>query len=175
VGQGYAIGERGAMRRGEPATPREERDCVPGYAGAPPKGRPTFVRSLSRPPAEAEELRFDRTRLSDVRRYVEDGARLAGLEGTKRSDIVLAASELAANSILHGGGSGRVRVWCEASSFFCEVIDRGHIDDPLVGRRRPNPYQLNGRGLWIVAQVCDEVQVRTGDEGTVVRARMQLH
>ncbi len=63
----------------------------------------------------------------------------------------------------------------EPDAFVCEVADRGHIDDTSIGRRRPSPDQINGRGLWIVSQVCDQVQVRTGADGSVVRVRMNLN
>ena len=148
----------------------------PGYAeAATPQAPPSFVRSLPGAPEATDELNFDRTRLSAVRRFVGEAAELAGVSGGRRSDVVLAASELAANSILHGGGRGRVRVWAEPDAFVCEVADRGHIDDTSIGRRRPSPDQINGRGLWIVSQVCDQVQVRTGADGSVVRVRMNLN
>ena len=69
--------------------------------------------------------------------------------------------------------AGEVRVWREPDAFVCEVADRGRIDDALVGRRRPSPDQMSGRGLWIVNQVCDLVQVRSCPEGSVVRVRIE--
>ena len=83
-------------------------------------------------------------------------------------------SELAANSIVHGGGTGEARVWLEPNAFLCEVVDRGVIDDPMVGRRRPSPEQLNGRGLWIVNQLADQMQVHSDEDGSVVRFRFTL-
>jgi hypothetical protein len=43
-----------------------------------------------------------------------------------------------------------------------------------VGRRRPTSRQLHGRGLWLVQQLCDLVQVRTEPGGTVVRVQVPL-
>jgi hypothetical protein len=54
------------------------------------------------------------------------------------------------------------------------VRDRGRIDDPLVGRIRPGPEQHRGRGLWLVNQLCDLVQLRTSGNGTIVRMHMWL-
>jgi anti-sigma regulatory factor (Ser/Thr protein kinase) len=81
-------------------------------------------------------------------------------------------SELAANSICHGGGKGRVRLWREGPHAVCEVHDGGLITDPLVGRRRPNPREhIGGAGLWAVNQLCDLVLIRsTREQGTTVRA-----
>jgi hypothetical protein len=56
----------------------------------------------------------------------------------------------------------------------CEVADTGYITDPLVGRRRPTSRQLHGRGLWLVQQLCDLVQVRTEPGSTVVRVQVPL-
>jgi anti-sigma regulatory factor (Ser/Thr protein kinase) len=82
---------------------------------------------------------------------------------------VLAVHEIAANSIRHGGGRGTLRVWRDGGSLVCEIRDRGHIRDPLVGRTRPLPNATGGRGLWIANQICDLVQIRSTAAGTVVR------
>jgi len=55
----------------------------------------------------------------------------------------------------------------------CEVNDDGYLQDPLVGRRRPTPDAMGGRGLWLANQLCDLVQVRNGVEGCVVRVRVE--
>jgi anti-sigma regulatory factor (Ser/Thr protein kinase) len=65
-------------------------------------------------------------------------------------------------------------VWCEPGAFLCEVVDSGLIDDPMVGRRRPDPEQLNGRGLWIVNQMADRLEVHSGEDGSAVRFRIEL-
>ena len=51
--------------------------------------------------------------------------------------------------------------------------DPGPIEDPLVGRRRPRSDQLAGRGQWLVNQLCDLVQIRSGAEGSAIRVRMR--
>ena len=55
----------------------------------------------------------------------------------------------------------------------CEVRDEGRVSDPLVGRVRPTIDRRDGRGLWLVHQLCDLVQIRSGDDGTVVRAHVR--
>jgi hypothetical protein len=54
----------------------------------------------------------------------------------------------------------------------CQVSDSGCITDPLVGLRRP--LGPGGMGLWVVNQVCDLVELRTGKRGTTIRMHMSL-
>ena len=82
-----------------------------------------------------------------------------GLGPGRVSDLVAAASELAANSILHGGGRGLATVWDDGASVFVEVADAGTIVDPTVGLVRPDPAAESGRGLYIANQLCDEVSI----------------
>lgn len=145
-----------------------------GNPTSPPRSLP-FADALSAPHGVVEHFPFDRFQLSAVRRFVDAAAAEAGVDRTRRSDIVLAASELAANSIVHGGGTGEVRVWWEPDAFLCEVVDGGVIYDPMVGRRRPDPEQLNGRGLWIVDQVTDRLEVHSDANGSAVRFRIELN
>jgi anti-sigma regulatory factor (Ser/Thr protein kinase) len=91
------------------------------------------------------------------------------------ADLITAASELAANSVMHGGGSGTLRLWRENGSLLAEVEDRGRIEEPLVGRLRPGLAQEGGRGLWLANQLCDLVQIRSGAAGTTVRLHAAAH
>ena len=84
-------------------------------------------------------------------------------------DLVLAVSEAVTNSVLHGGGSGEIALWHDGSRLLCEIRDRGRITDPLAGRVRPRTDQLGARGLWLIHQLCDLVQLRTVGDGQVVR------
>jgi hypothetical protein len=43
-----------------------------------------------------------------------------------------------------------------------------------VGRVKPPPEQWSGRGLWLVNQVCDLTQIRSGAAGSVVRVHIGL-
>ena len=55
-----------------------------------------------------------------------------------------------------------------------EVRDAGRIADPLVGRQLPSWDAVGGRGLWLANQLCDLVQIRSSDTGTVVRIHTWL-
>lgn len=132
-----------------------------------------FEEPLDPAPAGAYEVGFDRDSLGAMRAFVAELAVDAGIDGDRREDLLLAVNELATNSIRHGGGRGRLRCWHQDGALTCEVTNRGRIDSPLAGRRRPPPGGLNGYGLWLVNQVSDLVQVRADDEGTLVRMRMR--
>ena len=104
-------------------------------------------------------------------------ARLAaneGLSSDRLADLVLAVDELATNTLRYARGEGSVRTWRENGTLLVEVADDGHIADPLAGRDCPPPTELGGRGLYLVNQLCDLVQLRSSPEGSVIRLHMYL-
>jgi anti-sigma regulatory factor (Ser/Thr protein kinase) len=127
---------------------------------------------LPEPETVVHGLPFNAEMIEAVRRAVERHAVRLGLDGARREDLMLAVNEIAANSVRHGGGFGRLRLWAEENALVCEIRDRGRIEHPLAGRERPQPGQPGGYGLWLAHQVCDLVQVRTLPEGSVVRLHM---
>ncbi|MCH5676766.1 anti-sigma factor RsbA family regulatory protein [Streptomyces gilvus] len=121
------------------------------------------------PVPDAPVFAFEAASLSEVRHLaVAEAARL-GLPSARLEDLALVAAELATNSVVHGGGSGSLRVWAEDDSVVCEVRDRGRLVDPLAGRRPASRDQRGGRGLLLVNLVADLVRLHSGDEGTTVR------
>jgi len=56
----------------------------------------------------------------------------------------------------------------------CEVTDGGRLDDPLAGRRTPAPSEPGGRGLWLMNQLCDLVELRATAAGVTLRLHMAL-
>jgi len=50
-----------------------------------------------------------------------------------------------------------------------EVRDKGHLTDPLAGRRPAPRAQRGGRGLLLVNLVADLVRLYTEPGGTTVR------
>jgi anti-sigma regulatory factor (Ser/Thr protein kinase) len=131
--------------------------------------RDVFGGELGEPSAPAELMDFGEGDLGRVRRSVSAHAAAAGLSDERAGDVVLAVTELATNSLRHGGGRGTLRTWREPDALVYEVRDGGRIGDLLVGRRAPRPNDEGGRGVWMANQLCDLVQVRSGDAGTVVR------
>jgi anti-sigma regulatory factor (Ser/Thr protein kinase) len=114
------------------------------------------------------------TDLAGVRALVREEASAAGLSRARVADLVLAVSEVAANTVRHARSSGTLTITRDPGEIVCEVRDAGVISDPLAGRRTPAPGALNGHGLWLVYQVCDEVVLLSGAGGTTVRMRMQI-
>ena len=138
-----------------------------------PIGDP-FAGTLPAPAGQPREMEFSLAEMSSVRSLVSEVAGRASLGRDRTEDLVLAVSELAANSLCHGGGTGTLLMWTQDGTLMCEVRDRGHITHPLVGRVVPTPDQQSGRGLWLVNQLCDLTQIRSSLTGTSVRVHMRL-
>jgi anti-sigma regulatory factor (Ser/Thr protein kinase) len=71
---------------------------------------------------------------------------------TTALEMLVAATEVAANAMRHGSGIAKVRVGRCYGRFVCEVIDRGTgFDDPLAGYLVPRDGI--GTGLWVARQL----------------------
>jgi anti-sigma regulatory factor (Ser/Thr protein kinase) len=128
---------------------------------------------LTPPPNDAERIEFAAGNGRNVRAFADHVAREHGLSPNGVENLVFAAGELSANSVLHGGGGGTITAWGEGSgSVVLEVRDAGLMDNPLAGRLRPNVDEVKGRGLWLVNQLCDLVQIRSGPAGTAIRVHV---
>jgi anti-sigma regulatory factor (Ser/Thr protein kinase) len=130
-------------------------------------------RPLAPVPAGAQIVGY-RQSLRELRTLIADYAQRLGLSQAKAVDFVLAASEVAANTLRHTGAGGTLSLWHADGELICQLHDSGNIVDPLAGRRSPNRDHPGGQGLWLVNQVCDLVELRTGADGTIVRLHMRL-
>lgn len=126
---------------------------------------------LPSPPDSAVTLCYERD-LRPLRTLVVAEARRAGLDASRCTDLVIAASEVAANTLRHTRAGGVVRVWQTERELLCQIEDDGHIRDPLAGYHRPADGMPGGQGLWLVNQVCDLAEIRTGTFGTTIRLHM---
>jgi anti-sigma regulatory factor (Ser/Thr protein kinase) len=142
------------------------------YVGPPPHG--PFAGELAAPSGVTAGLSFEGGQLAKLRTMVAEHARDAGLDAARVEGLVLAASEVATNSLLHGGGSGTITLWRDARHIGCDIRDRGCFEQPLVGRRRPSLGRSGGRGVWLANQLCDLVQIRSTPSGNVVRLQLSL-
>jgi anti-sigma regulatory factor (Ser/Thr protein kinase) len=125
-------------------------------------------------PPDAERMAFDDPHdLAELRRRVAAHGAREGVDGDRLGDLLLAVNELASNTLEHAGPPGLLQVWSDDRSVVCQVTDRGRITDPMVGRLPPPVGNLRGRGLWLVHQLCDLVQLRSGPDGTAVRLHMR--
>jgi anti-sigma regulatory factor (Ser/Thr protein kinase) len=153
-------------------TPDGPPERSPAFAG-PGLMPPACDRPLAPVPAGAHTVSYH-LGLRELRLLIADYAQRAGLPRPKAVDFVLAASEVAANTLRHTCAGGTLSLWQADGELICQLHDSGHIGDPLAGRRSPNRDHPGGQGLWLVNQVCDLVELRTGPEGTVVRLHMRL-
>lgn len=131
-----------------------------------------FGGPLPEPQGQVTECQIEASSLGTVRQLAVREARAAGLGQDRAEDFRLAVHELAANCLQHGGGYGGLLAWHEDGAALCEVRDAGIIHSPLVGRVEPDVSAEQGRGLWLVNQVCDLVQIRSSAAGSVVRIRV---
>ena len=112
-------------------------------------------------------------RCARLRSLTAAEAARAGLLSARIADLVLAVNEVATNSLRHGGGDGRLRVWRQPAVGGLRGERRG---PPRSRARRPPPPGADpgdSRGLWLANQLCDLVQLRSSAAGTTVRLHMQ--
>jgi anti-sigma regulatory factor (Ser/Thr protein kinase) len=140
-----------------------------GTHGMPPR----CDRPLTDPPPGAERLSYE-SDLRPVRALVAARATGYGLSETRATDLVLAVSEIAANTLRHTSGGGALSVWSATGEILCEVRDTGWIADPLAGRTKPPENPTGQQGLWVVNKVCDLVELRSSRSGTSIRLHMSL-
>jgi anti-sigma regulatory factor (Ser/Thr protein kinase) len=114
------------------------------------------------------------TDLAAIRAVVHRYAIKAGLSEARAIDLVLAVSEVAANTVRHAKSPGSLQIWYDTKEIVCQIQDEGTITDPLAGRRRPSLEARGGHGLWIVNEVCDQVEMASDQTGTTIRLHMDL-
>jgi anti-sigma regulatory factor (Ser/Thr protein kinase) len=144
-------------------------DRLPSDAYAPNAHVEGFAAPLPKPTDAVLRGTFAPADVPATRRTVAQYARRVGLTDEQVEILELAASELATNSIRHGGGAGTLAMWLEPGAMIVEFSDAGHLADPLTGRLVPPVDSTGGRGLYLVHQLCDLVQVRSSTQGTTVR------
>ena len=159
-------------RRSHPIVVHGDRD-EPSATYDGPDGAWTMLDApLPEPPVTPATFTLRPGQLRQLRAFVAERALGAGLAPHLIDDLVLAANEIASNSLLYAGGGADVRVWSDRT-VVCEISDSGVIKDPLVGRVLPGAEEHDPRGLWIANQLCDFVQVRSSTHGSVVRLHVR--
>ena len=133
-----------------------------------------FRTALDDIPDRAEHWEFGPDDLGEIRQWVSGQAASHGVSRDRLEDLSLALHEICTNSIRFGGGRGRLAVWIADGTLICDVLDRGRIDDLLIGRVLPPLDGLGGRGVWLANQLCDLAQLRSGDGFTQVRLHTRL-
>jgi anti-sigma regulatory factor (Ser/Thr protein kinase) len=94
----------------------------------------------------------------------------AQLPGTRRNDLVAAASEIVINALVHGRAPVGVRLWTTPGRALIAVRDAGDgFDDAFAGYLPPGTGHEGGMGLWLARQLCDHVDTVRQEGGFVVR------
>jgi anti-sigma regulatory factor (Ser/Thr protein kinase) len=100
--------------------------------------------------------------------------RLLGMPADRIADLTLITTELATNSLDHGGGACRLAFWYQAGHVVCEARDIGHWADPLAGRRPPAIAGSGPYGLFVVNAIADLLRTHTTRDGTTIHAYLRL-
>ena len=108
--------------------------------------------------------------LKEARDFAARAAEDFGLDGAACYDVKLAMSEAVTNAIQHGSSSPRdpikIGIAAEGQALVFEVLDTGRFV-PRVRRR--GALSESGRGLEFMRVLMDEVDLRPGDGGTLMR------
>jgi anti-sigma regulatory factor (Ser/Thr protein kinase) len=108
--------------------------------------------------------------LKEARDFAERAAAEVGLDDAACYDVKLAMSEAVTNAIQHGSSSPRdpikIGIAAEGQRLVFEVLDTGRFV-PRVRRR--GQLSESGRGLEFMRVLMDEVDLRPGDGGTLMR------
>jgi anti-sigma regulatory factor (Ser/Thr protein kinase) len=129
--------------------------------------------AMPEPPPSSETLKITGN-LAEFRRFVARRALTASMRPERIEKLVLAACEGATNALLHGKLPTTATVWTEEDEFVCEIVNGPAPLDPLAGRLPPDSRAPGGRGLWMINQLCDLVELRSSETATALRLRMAL-
>lgn len=130
---------------------------------------------LSTPKTGALCVPFERETLATLRASIEKFASEYGLKSAERIDLHLAVGEAAANAIKHGGGAGTLRMWRAGGEVVADVVCfEGRFDDVMLGYLAPPAMAQSGRGMWMIRQLCDWVEIRPRPRGSTVRMHLRV-
>ncbi len=151
----------GAMRRDDSLALVLRRRIPPGSESTPPLG--------------AFEYRFSPS-LATVplaRHLFEDWLEHLSLDAGERADLLLVASELCSNAVRHSSGKPgalAMRAWADGDALVVEVEDDGAGMELSHRLEDPDLDAEQGRGIYVVRALTDDLTVRRVEERTVVRA-----
>ena len=111
--------------------------------------------------------------LGALRQAIASDPIVSSLSRERLYDLVFAVNEAATNALAHADGTCTARLWHDGTSVVSEISTDSVIDDVAVGSRRPAPEATSGRGLWLINQVCDLVELRSGEAGTTLRLHVR--
>jgi PAS domain S-box-containing protein len=131
-------------------------------------------------PARELVLPNEPSRIRDVRSFISEFLTDLRAPLDVASEIVLAAGEAAGNAVKYGrkeSVQGEVRVRCvvQGVNIQITIADDGPgfeiSDEPAMGQ--PDPLAAGGRGLFLMRELMDEVDIDSSPEGTTVTLTRQ--
>jgi anti-sigma regulatory factor (Ser/Thr protein kinase) len=153
------------------------------HAQLPTPGRPAGTGEIGSALLVLDQ-RFDIDGLYQLRAAVAAHAAELGLPAELANDVVIAVHELASNSVRHGPGHGRLRVWAVEQALTCEVTDDGGAPtgaerEPWAETTSPDtaglPWPVEpGHGLWLADKVADRFAVRRDSDGVCATVTFRL-
>jgi anti-sigma regulatory factor (Ser/Thr protein kinase) len=94
----------------------------------------------------------------------------AGAPKAKVVNMLVAASEVFDNAVMHGDGPTALRAGLVDGWFVCEIEDQGPgLDDPLAGYVPPESGEPGRRGLWLARQLVSRLELIPADPGLIAR------
>jgi anti-sigma regulatory factor (Ser/Thr protein kinase) len=124
------------------------------------------------PAGERLELRFRAVpeSLSAMRRSLGAWLAAAGADDDEAYDVLVAVGEAAANAVEHAYGP------VDADFELTAELRSGDVEVTVGdrGRWRPARGQNRGRGMTLMDDLMDQVDIETADHGTLVRMRRRL-
>jgi anti-sigma regulatory factor (Ser/Thr protein kinase) len=145
-------------------------DAALGGEG-PPDDVAVLVAHLEMPVAERLELSVEASpeSLARVRRTFARWLRAVGVDGVDAYELVVACGEACANAVAHAYPAGRAQ-------FDVSAVRDGNIVEAVVrdfGTWR-EPVSEDSRGLKLIEQLVDQLEVNRSAEGTAVVLRRRV-
>lgn len=116
-----------------------------------------------------------------LRRHVREFLHKLRIDPSTTYDILLATDEAASNAVAHGqdlDGNGLVRLRCstEGPCVVVAISDEGPGFDPeaVQMHRMPSLTSQGGRGLFLVKELMDDVQIDASETGTVIEMKREV-
>ena len=118
----------------------------------------------------------DPDKIAEVGEFLEKIFAETGWDEDIQANIGIAVTEIVNNAILHGNKSNHekevdITVVYEGNLIRCRVKDQSdsHEQFDVLDPTTPeNLMRTNGRGLFIVQSMTDELTIENGEEGTTV-------
>jgi serine/threonine-protein kinase RsbW len=112
--------------------------------------------------------------LAEIRTDAAQLAAETGLDDDRSAQFALAVTEVATNTVRHGGGQGALDILRDDErALYAGVSDQGP-GGAAVPAEKPPPDAVSGRGLWISKELTDNMRIDSGEDGTTVRLEMSL-